>query len=181
MKKNKHTHIQHHAMETKVKELSKSGELKNSRYIHFATHGLLAGEKGLSEPCLVLSIYGDKDNDGFLKMSEIFGLQLDADMVVLSACQTGLIKETAEQNIGVSGLARAFFYAGTPRLTVTLWSIGDEGTPELMQDYYKRLGNKKEKDSTLKALNQAKLKMINGKKHSHPFFWAPFILVGEWR
>ena len=114
-------------------------------------------------------------------MSEIFGLQLDADMVVLSACQTGLIKDKAEQNIGLSGLARAFFYAGTPRLTVTLWNIADDATTELMKDYYQRLGQKKENDSTLNALNQARLKMINGKEHNHPFYWAPFILVGEWR
>jgi CHAT domain-containing protein len=109
-------------------------------------------------------------------MSEISGLEMDADMVVLSACKTGVLEKN-EVEEGLSGLSRVFFYAGTPRLAVTLWPIADEGTQALMEAWYKRL--KSGTTSTLESLNAAKQDMLASKELSHPFFWAPFILLGE--
>jgi CHAT domain-containing protein len=179
-----HTHVLERAQESRVKRMSAAGAAGGYRYVHFATHGLLAAEiKGLSEPCLALSLYGDATEDGLLKMSEIFGLQLDADMVILSACNTGVVRGDECTMDGLSGLARAFFYAGTPRLTVTLWSIADEGTPAFMKEYYAQLQQRGEGVSTLAALNAAKRAMLTSTNnaYSHPFYWAPFVLVGEWR
>ena len=165
--------------------MNADSSIQRYRYIHLATHGFLGMQiEDIAEPCLALSIYGDPTDDGFLKMSEIFGLNLDADMVVLSACNTGAVEGNEARSEGLSGLARAFFFAGTPRLTVTLWSIADESTVKLMKSYYQRL---KDRDdgrthiSTLDALRQAKIEMIDGGTYSHPFYWAPFILLGEWK
>jgi len=180
----RHTHVLERAQESRVKRMSKDGTAKNYQYLHFATHGLLGSKTtGLSEPCLALSLYGDPTEDGLLKMSEIFGLELDADMVILSACNTGVVQGDESRMDGLSGLSRAFFYAGTPRLTVTLWSIADEGTPEFMKTYYAYLKQRGKGMHTLDALNAAKRAMLarpDG-KYAHPFFWAPFVLVGEWR
>ena len=160
--------------------MNASGSLSEYRFIHFATHGILPGEiRGLSEPCLALSLYGDPANDGFLKMSEIFGLRLDADQVVLSACQTG-IEEPGAQGQGISGLGRAFFYAGTPRLLVSLWSISDQGTMEFMKEFYSGLEGRPGARTTLDALDAARKKMLAG-PFASPFYWAPFVLLGEWR
>ncbi len=115
-------------------------------------------------------------------MGEIFGLEMAADMVTLSACQTALEDNITEVQ-GISGLARAFFYAGTQCLTVSLWSISDVGTCEFMKRYYTYL-QERDKDtstmSTVEALNQTRLDMLKS-EYSHPYYWAPFILLGEWR
>jgi len=97
------------AQESFLKSLNENGMLASNQYIHFATHAILPGQiSSLTEPCLVLSIYGDEHEDGFLKMSEILELKINADMVTLSACQAGAVSEN-EFSEGVSGLARAFF------------------------------------------------------------------------
>ena len=176
-----HIYTAGRASEHVLKELSRNGILKQYRYVHFATHGILPGpKKGLAEACLALSLYGDPDEDGLLKMSEICGLNLDADMVTLSACQTGLPRGD-EIMQGASGLAQAFLYAGSPRLTVTLWSIDDTATTELMTAYYRALARTTPNTSTLAALNTARQHMIEDSRYRHPYYWAPFILIGEWR
>ena len=171
------------AKESQIKFLSDDKSLEKYKFVHLAAHGILPREvKGLAEPCIVLSLFGDESEDGFLKMSEIFGLEMNADLVTLSACQTALEDDITEGQ-GISGLARAFFYAGTPRLTVSLWSISDVGTCEFMKRYYYFL-REREKDistmSTLEALNKARKSMLKS-EYSHPYYWAPFILLGEWR
>ena len=131
---------------------------------------------------MVLSLVGNKNEDGFLRTDEVFNLRLGAPLVMLSACETGLGKE--KRGEGVMGLTRAFMYAGAPTVGVTLWSVADKSTAELMTDFYKRLlaspGASPSAASASSAMRNAQLAMINGKKYSAPFYWAPFVLVGDW-
>jgi CHAT domain-containing protein len=117
------------------------------------------------------------DDDGYLRTSEVFNLRLGAPLVMLSACESGLGK--VKNGEGVIGLSRAFMYAGAPTVGVTLWSVADKPTAELMTDFYQRLLGPNSSSSG--AMRDAQLAMISGKKYSAPFYWAPFVLVGEWK
>jgi CHAT domain-containing protein len=164
----------------------KQAKLNQYRIVYFATHGLLSGElkrfaKSNAEPSLVLTI-PDKPTDfdnGLLQASEIAQLKLNADWVVLSACNTA-----AEENPGaeaLSGLARAFFYAGARSLIVSNWEIGDESTVTLMLNTF-QASTSDAKLSHAEALRQAMLEMIDNAKsddEAHPRLWAPFVVVGE--
>ncbi len=97
---------------------------------------------------------------------------------MLSACETGLGKE--KRGEGVMGLTRAFMYAGAPTVGVSLWSVADKSTADLMTDFYRRLLASSPQPPA-SALRDAQLALITGKKYSAPFYWAPFVLVGEWR
>jgi CHAT domain-containing protein/uncharacterized protein HemY len=166
-------YLRNDATEENVK---KGGELKKFNYIHFATHGYINEEKpDLSS--LVLTRGNSSEEDGFLQATEIFNLNLNADLVVLSACQTGLGKLIRGE--GMVGLTRAFMYAGTPSIVVSLWSVSDMSTAVLMGEFYKNLI--KNKLTKTDALRKAQLTLIAGGKYAHPFYWAPFILIGDWR
>jgi len=158
------------------KEVKKTDHTKY-RYEHYATHGVLRGDiPGLKEPALVFSLPNPQDpatDEGFLTMSEIFGLTTNADMVVLSACKTALGEETPGE--GLVGLTRAFMYAGTPSVVASLWSVADESTAKLMTSYYRYLKQGKDK---AEALSLAKRK-LRRQGYYNPFYWAPFVLVGE--
>jgi CHAT domain-containing protein len=162
------------ATENAVKEASATGKLAQYRYVHFATHGIL-GE----QPALVLSLVGndgERDeigvNDGFLRLGEVANLKLNADLVVLSACRTG--QGRLHNGEGVSGLARAFMYAGTRGVLCSLWAVDDRETSNLMVSLY---GHLKAGKGAPDALRAAQLEMIRGGKA--PLYWAPFILIGE--
>lgn len=152
-------------------------DLKRYRVVHVATHGILDAERPQFTG-LVLSLVGNKDDDGFLRTDEVFNLRLGSPLVMLSACETGLGKE--KRGEGVIGLTRAFMYAGAPTVGVSLWSVADRSTADLMTDFYRRL-LAKDGVSPTAALRDARRAMIAGKKYSAPFFWAPFVLVGDWR
>jgi CHAT domain-containing protein len=152
-------------------------DLKSYRILHIATHGLLNAERPQFTG-LVLSLVGNKTGDGFLRTDEIFNLKLGAPLVMLSACETGLGKE--KKGEGVIGLTRAFMYAGAPTVGVSLWSVADRSTADLMTDLYKRMLTGQGM-SAVAAKRAAQQSMITGKKYSAPFYWAPFVLVGEWR
>ena len=154
-----------------------SRDIGKYRVVHIATHGLLNAERPQFTG-VVLSLVGNKNQDGFLRTDEIFNLRLGSPLVMLSACETGLGKE--KRGEGVMGLTRAFMYAGAPTVGVTLWSVADKSTADLMTDFYRRL-LAAEDTSPSGALRQAQLSMISGKKYSAPFYWAPFVLVGDWR
>src|SRR3989440_3138720 len=156
----------------------RSRDVTNYRVVHVATHGLLDAERPQFTG-VVLSLVGNKDNDGFLRTDEIFNLRMGAPLVMLSACETGLGKE--KRGEGVIGLTRAFMYAGAPTVGVSLWSVADKSTAELMTDFYKRLLSPDKAASAPGSMRDAQLAMISGKKYSAPFYWAPFVLVGEWR
>ncbi len=151
-------------------------DMNNYRVIHIATHGLLDAQRPQFTG-VVLSLVGNKSNDGFLRTDEIFNLRMNPALVMLSACETGLGKE--KRGEGVIGLTRAFMYAGAPTVGVTLWSVADKSTADLMTDFYKRfLGSG---NSAPGAMRNAQLSMISARKYSAPFYWAPFVLVGEWK
>ncbi|MCA1616520.1 MAG: CHAT domain-containing protein [Acidobacteria bacterium] len=152
-------------------------ELSRYRVLHFATHGLLDAERPQFTG-IALSLVGDADSDGFLRTDEVFNLKLGTPLVMLSACETGLGRERRGE--GVIGLTRAFMYAGAPTVGVSLWSVGDKSTAELMPDFYRRLlaSQGREPAAAMRAAQQA---MIAGKRYSAPFYWAPFVLVGDWQ
>ncbi|MEA2691118.1 MAG: hypothetical protein QOJ16_505, partial [Acidobacteriota bacterium] len=142
-----------------------------ARWVHFATHGVFS--EGLPELSgLVLTAERDGD-DGILRVNDIFNLKLRADLVVLSACETGLGKEVSGE--GLVGLARAFFYAGSPSLVVSLWKAEDASTARLMPDFYRRLKGAGKGE----ALRQSKLALIQEGRFADPYYWAPFVLVGD--
>ncbi|OGQ51195.1 MAG: hypothetical protein A2W66_02460 [Deltaproteobacteria bacterium RIFCSPLOWO2_02_56_12] len=136
--------------------------------LHFAVHGEFDQDDPLSSGLLLAA--GGK-GEGKLKASEIFSLNLKADMVVLSACETGLGKITNGDEI--IGLTRAFIYAGAPSVVTTLWKVNDRASYELVQEFYTNLKTKKKSE----ALRQAQLKIM--KEFPHPFFWAAYELNGE--
>ena len=155
----------------------------NGRYVHFSCHGILNQQSPMFSG-LVLSqpqaLGVTSGNDGFLEVYEIFNLEVNARLVVLSACQTGLGKYLSGE--GVVGLARAFMYAGADQVVVSLWAVADESTSSLMGDFYREMLRKGLPPD--KALQQAKLHLMgrasrSGVSYSHPFFWAPFVIMGR--
>ena len=152
-------------------------DVSKYRIIHVATHGLLNAERPQFTG-VVLSLVGNKAHDGFVRTDEVFNLRLGSPLVMLSACETGLGKE--KRGEGVMGLTRAFMYAGAPTVGVSLWSVADKSTADLMTDFYRRLLSTGEGTTSSSALRGAQLAMISGKKYSAPFYWAPFVLVGDW-
>ena len=154
-------------------------KLSDYRILHFATHGILnSTHPDLSG--LVLSLVNEKGQpqDGFFRLHEIYNLKLNADLVVLSACQTGLGKEVKGE--GLIGLTRGFMYAGAPRVIASLWKVNDSATAELMKIFYqKMLGEKKL--SAAAALRAAQVELLQQKRWAHPSFWAAFTLQGEWK
>jgi CHAT domain-containing protein len=190
--------LKQEATEEKGKTLSSQQDI-----IHFASHAELSENDPLSSAILLAK--GGKE-DGRLEVREIFGMDLHANLVVLSACETGLGKLSSGDEL--VGLTRAFIYAGTPSVVASLWSVEDSSTAALMGSFYKNLKTM----SKVEALRQAQLKLIRGDaasgllarrgiggvgklgevpeakaitseplsvSTSHPYFWAPFILVGD--
>jgi tetratricopeptide (TPR) repeat protein len=155
-----------------------SPELGQYRYLHFATHGLLDSERPALS-ALVLSLVDEKGEpqDGFLRAHEIYNLQLPAELVVLSACQTGLGKEIKGE--GLVGLTRGFMYAGAARVLVSLWNVNDRATAELMAHFYQQM--LKEGQRPAAALRAAQLELRRQRQWQAPYYWAGFVLQGEWK
>jgi CHAT domain-containing protein len=169
------------ATETKIKQLSGDGALARYKIVHFATHGAVAGQVSRAfEPGLLLTPpdKASETDDGYLSASEIAGLKLDADWVILSACNTAA--GGAQGAEALSGLARAFFYAGARSLLVSHWEVSSDSTVRLIT---KAVAELKANPNIGRAetLQRSMLSMItNGKDYeAHPAFWAPFVLVGE--
>ena len=169
------------ASEGDLKALNERGMLSRYRVLHFATHGALAGEmSGSAEPGLILSPpeQATARNDGYLAASEVAGLRLDADWAVLSACNTAA--GGADNAEALSGLARAFFYAGARALLVSHWAVDSDATVKLIT---KTLASAAATKATgrAEALRRSMLALIErGEPHeAHPAYWAPFVVVGE--
>ncbi len=160
------------ASETRVKT---SSELRLARWVHFATHGSI-DEQDAGNTRLELSRDGSPNGeDGALRLREIFDLDLSAELVVLSACQTALGREVTGE--GLVGLSRGFFYAGARSLVMSQWRVEDEQTADLMVRFYRSL---LANDDPIAALAQAKRGAVESATiGSHPHFWAPFVLVGN--
>jgi CHAT domain-containing protein len=183
---------------------AKSGELKNSRYVLFATHGFLGGEflpaadpaadhasgaaraKTGAQPSLALTLVGDlQGEDGMLTMKEVIeDVELNADLVALSACNTAGETAQANNGEGFAGLTRAFMFAGAKSLLVSHWSVDSLSTEALMTSTFRNI---KQGETALNAVSDAQRELrggsyANGKyrfSRSHPFFWAAFVYVGD--
>lgn len=158
------------ASEKTVKNLP----LADYRVIHIACHSFLDETYPLRSS-LVLSFNDSTDEDGFLNVREIYGLNLRPELIVLSACRTG--KGKLEGSDGVLGLPRIFFYAGAMSVVSTLWGVNDRSSVSFMNFFYRSLS---EGQSKAQALRSAKMEMI-GSKYSHPYHWGAFILNGDYR
>ena len=154
------------------KKTLKAMALEGYRIIHFACHGFI-DEKVPYRSALVLSPDESSGEDGFLQVREIANLRLAAELVVLSACETG--RGRIEKGEGILGLTRSFFYSGARSVVSALWIVGDQASAKFMRHFYFYLSQKKTK---AQALRLAKLEMLKS-KYAHPFYWAPYILHGE--
>jgi CHAT domain-containing protein len=160
------------------RETAVSKDLGQFRIVHFATHGLLDDEHPeLSGLVLSMVDPQGKPQDGFLDLEDVYNLTLPADLVVLSACETGLGKQVTGE--GLVGLTRGFMYAGASRVVASLWKVDDVATAELMGRFYR--GMLKEGLRPAAALRQAQMEMQKQRRWSEPYYWAAFTLQGEWQ
>ncbi|HNP19031.1 MAG TPA: CHAT domain-containing protein [Fulvivirga sp.] len=148
----------------------KTMDFSNYKYLHFATHGIV-NERDPSQSKIFLN--SELTEDGNLYSGEIYNLNLKIDLVTLSACETGLGQ--LSEGEGVIGLSRALLYAGANNIVVSLWKVSDQSTSDLMIDFY---SNNKGAGYSL-PLQMAKRNLINTGKYAEPYYWAPFILIGE--
>lgn len=152
--------------------------LSDYRIVHFATHGLINNQHpDLSGIVLSLVDEQGRPQNGFLRLYDIYNLKLNADLVVLSACQTALGKEIKGE--GLVGLTRGFMYAGAPRVVASFWRIDDRATADIMRRFYEAM--LKDGLPPAAALRAAQVSMLNDKRWQSPHFWAAFTLQGEWR
>ncbi|MDM8552359.1 CHAT domain-containing protein, partial [Desulfobacterales bacterium HSG2] len=155
------------------------------RYVLFACHGLIPDDNitnRILQPALALS-HPDPENGreaGFLTMADAFGLSLNADLVALSACNTGR-QDTAgnvRKGEGARGLTRAFMYAGTPAVSVTLWSVESESAKVLSAGLFRNLGAGRDRAEALREIRQRMISGKEGELYRHPFFWGPTVIFG---
>ena len=154
-----------------------NSDLSKYRIIHFATHGLLNSDHPeLSGVLLSMVDEKGRPQDGFLQLNEIYNLNLQAELVVLSACQTGLGKDVKGE--GLVGLTRGFMYAGATRVVASLWKVDDAATAQLMSYFYQEMFTNQKKPAA--ALRAAQLKMAKHRAWKSPYYWAGFVIQGEW-
>jgi CHAT domain-containing protein len=167
------------ASKSQVLKLNQEKKLDDYCYVVFSCHGLLPGEvTRLVEPALALSY---PEREGYLTMGDVFGLRLNARLVTLSACNTG--RGIPTKGEGILGLTRAFMYAGTPAVGVTLCSVGELPTKDLNIGWHRYLSQSL---GRAKALQKIKVDMIKGRveskdreKYSQPYYWAPLVVFGD--
>jgi len=149
------------------------------RVVHFATHAFVSGaQPALSGIVLSLVDRSGAPQDGFVRMRDIFNLRLNADLVVLSACQTALGKDVRGE--GLIGLGRGFLHAGALRVVATTWKVDDAATAELMTRFYQGMLGP-ERLTAAAALRAAQLSLSRQRRFASPYYWSPFVLQGEWR
>ena len=167
----------HDATRNSVLKQSAAGNLAKKQVVVFATHGLLAGDlPSLNQPALAMAATKDPKESPLLTLEDVLGLRLNADWVVLSACNTAGADGKAEE--AMSGLARGFFYAGSRSLLVTHWSVESESAMALTTRTFAAY----KKNPTMRraeALRQAMLETMKTPNFAHPAYWAPYALVGE--
>jgi CHAT domain-containing protein len=179
---NKALYLGTKASRSTVFALNRDNKLDDYRYVIFSVHGVIPNEiNKIEQPALVLS-HPLKEN-GYLTMADAFALKLNADFVNLSACNTGCVKESCGENVrgaGIMGLTRAFMYAGTSRVAVTLWSVDLNSAKYLSVGLFTHL---KAKKKMAHALREIKLKMIRGEAsnplYANPYHWAAFVVYGD--
>ncbi len=151
--------------------------LRGFRFLHFATHGLIDAERPAASG-LLLSTFDAAGTpvEGFLHLRDVYGLRLDAELVVLSGCRTAVGR--AVRGEGLAGLSRGFLYAGVPRVLASLWPVDDRATAELAARFYRGLWQ--EGLAPAAALRQAQLHIRAQRRWQDPFFWGGFVLEGPW-
>ncbi|HWP43231.1 MAG TPA: CHAT domain-containing protein [Blastocatellia bacterium] len=156
-----------------------SGKLARYRIVHFATHALINNEQP-ELSAIALSMFDEtgRSREGLLRLRDIFSMKLPVELVVLSACRTGLGKQVRGE--GTLGLTRGFMYAGAPRVVVSLWSLEDKATAEFMVRFYRNMLGQ-QKLSPASALRRVQIETMKDSRWRSPFFWAAFVLQGEWR
>jgi CHAT domain-containing protein/tetratricopeptide (TPR) repeat protein len=160
------------------RETALGSNLSGYRIIHFATHSLLNSQHPqLSGIVFSLVDEDGRPQDGFLRLHDIYNLKLTADLVVLSACKTGLGKEIKGE--GLVGLTRGFLYAGAPRVVASLWKVDDRATAELMKLFYQRMLREGLRPAA--ALRKAQMDISKLPRWAAPYYWAGFTLQGEWK
>jgi CHAT domain-containing protein len=160
------------------RDMALGGDLARYRIVHFATHALV-DEQHPELSGLVLSLVDRKGapQDGFVDLQDIYNLNLGADLVVLSACETALGKQVDGE--GMIGLSRGFMYAGASRVVGSLWNVTDFVTAQLMTRFYRSM--EQERTTPAQALRRAQLDLLRQKHWSAPYYWAGFALQGEWK
>jgi CHAT domain-containing protein/tetratricopeptide (TPR) repeat protein len=160
------------------RDLVLSGRLRDFRYIHFATHGIFdAARPELSGLALSGVDPAGRPREGFLRLRDVYDLDLAADLVVLSGCQTALGKEIRGE--GLLGLTRGFLYAGAPRVVASLWWIDDRATAALMAMFYRGMWSEGLRPAA--ALRKARLSLARQHRFRDPSYWGAFVLQGDWR
>ncbi|HET9317325.1 MAG TPA: CHAT domain-containing protein, partial [Vicinamibacteria bacterium] len=155
-----------------------STELARYRIVHLATHGFV-DERQPDLSGLVFSLVDrrGRPQEGFVRLRDVYGLRLPVDLVVLSGCRTGLGQQVRGE--GLVGLVRGFMYAGAPRAVAGLWSVEDRATAALMLEFYRGLLGSGRPPA--EALRRAQLAVRAQPRWRHPFYWAGFVLHGDWR
>jgi CHAT domain-containing protein len=161
-----------------TREAAMSADLSQYRMVHFAVHGLLNNvHPELSGLVFSLVDREGRARNGFLQAFEAYNLRLSADLVVLSACQTAVGDDVKGE--GLLGLSRGFMYAGSPRVVASLWKVPDRATSDLMKHFYRAMLVDKLRPAA--ALRVAQLAIRKDPRTANPYFWAGFILQGEWK
>lgn len=161
-----------------TRETAASEAFGRHQILHFATHGLINSvHPELSGLVFSLVDARGQPQDGFLRLHDVYNLKLDAELVVLSACQTALGQDIRGE--GLIGLTRGFMYAGAPRVVASLWDVEDRATAELMKRFYE--GMLARKQTPARALRDAQLALIRDRRWSNPYYWGAFVLQGEWQ
>ena len=153
--------------------------MDNYQYVVFACHGIVPEKTNqVEQPALVLSLPDPVTHKKeYLTMADVFGLQLNAKLVSLSACNTG--RGTQVKGEGVMGLTRAFMYAGTPAVAVTLWSVESLSAKDLDIGFFRHLNNGLPPAQALQAIKLQMLRRQIGDRYRHPYYWAPFVVFGD--
>ena len=160
------------------RELFTGGDLAPYSVVHVATHGVLDSERPELSALVLSQLDAEgRSVDGHLRLLDIYNLNLGADLVVLSACRTALGRELRGE--GLSSLARGFLYAGARRVLVSLWPVDDEATAVLMESFYRGLWA--EGLPAAAALRAAQAQVAGQRRWSAPYYWAGFVLQGDWR
>ena len=160
------------------RDLVLSGRLRDFRYVHLATHGVFDAERPeLSGLALSQVDTAGKPTEGFLRLRDVYDLDLKADLVVLSGCQTALGREIRGE--GLLGLTRGFLYAGAPRVVASLWWIDDRATAALMASFYRGMWIDGLRPAA--ALRKARLALAHQHRFRDPSYWGAFVLQGDWQ
>ncbi len=153
-------------------------QMAQYRILHFATHGALNAQRPELSGLVLSSVDAEGDaQDGFLRLHDVYGLRLGAEMVVLSGCETALGRDVKGE--GLVGLTRGFMYAGVPRVVSSLWRVPDDATAELMTRFY--TAHLKAGLPASQALRQAQLSLYRQRSSTDPYHWAAFLFQGDWR